>query len=309
MIDIILNLLTDSAFLASIPRFVTPLLLAALGGALCERAGVFNIALEGFILVGAFAAVIGSFASGSSLVGIFCACLGGVLMGLLFAEFSVRQRADAIVVSVALNLLALGLTTFLLRAVIGVSGAFRDPAIVGIDSVTVPGLSQLPFVGPLFTTQSPLFIVALLCVPLLQFMLLRHRFGLRLRAAGEEPDALLAGGVSVTRIRTLALMACGVLCGLAGAQLSISNVNLFVENMSAGRGWIAVVAVLLTRGRPWPLLCIAILFGFTDSLSFRFQGLGLPQQFTDAMPYLMTLLVLVGSSLWIRRRTGAGHRG
>lgn len=309
MIDLILNLLNDSAFVGSIPRFVTPLLLAALGGALCERAGVFNIALEGFILVGAFAAVVGSYASGSSFVGVLSACLGGVLMGLIFAEFSVRQRADAIVVSVALNLLALGVTTFLLRAVIGVSGAFRDTSIVGIDSIDVPGLSQLPFVGPLFSSQSPLFILALVFVPLLQIMLTRHRFGLRLRAAGEQPDALLAGGVSVLRIRTLALMACGALCGLAGAQLSISNVNLFVENMSAGRGWIAVVAVLLTRGRPWPLLFIAVLFGFTDTVSFRFQGLGLPQQFTDAMPYLMTLLALIFSSLWLRRRASAGRRG
>ena len=142
------ELLLDPTFLASVPRFVTPILLAALGGALCERAGVFNIALEGFVLVGAFAAVMGSYASGSAALGLLCAALGGVLMGLLFAEFSVRQGGDAIVVSVALNLLALGATTYLLRALFGIAGAFRDPGIVGLGTFELPALAALPVLGP-----------------------------------------------------------------------------------------------------------------------------------------------------------------
>jgi len=117
---------------------------------------------------------------------------------------------------------------------------------------------------------------------------------------------LLAGGVSPRRVQLAALVICGALCGLGGAQLSIANVNLFVENMSAGRGWIAVVAVLLTRGRPLPVFVIAVIFGVVDSLSFRVQGLGMPQQFTDMMPYLATLLVLVGLSWWRRRQTAVG---
>ncbi len=297
-----LDLLLDPSFAASIPRFVTPILLAALGGALCERAGVFNIALEGFLLMGAFAAVLGSYFSGSPYVGALAAMLAGMALGLVFAEFNLRRGGDSIVVSIAINLLAAGLTTFLLRAIFDVTGAFSDAGIVGFGPVRLPLIEDIPFVGHVLSGQSALFYVALLCVPLMHVFLARHRLGLRIRAAGENAEALRAGGVEPRRIQLLALLACGALCGLGGAQLSIANVNLFVENMSAGRGWIAVVAVLLTRGRPWPLFFIALLFGAVDSLSFRVQGLGLAQQFTDMMPYLATLIVLVALSWWRARR-------
>jgi simple sugar transport system permease protein len=149
--------------------------------------------------------------------------------------------------------------------------------------------------------QSILFYLSLVAVWALHVFFARHRLGLRIRAAGENPAALKAGGVNPLSVQFAALLICGALCGLAGAQLSISNVTLFVENMSAGRGWIAVVAVLLTRGRPWPVFFIALLFGMVDSLSFRVQGLGLAQQFTDMMPYLATLIVLTALSWWRKR--------
>ncbi|MCT8997813.1 ABC transporter permease [Chelativorans intermedius] len=301
-----LELLFDPSFAASVPRFVTPILLAALGGALCERAGVFNIALEGFLLMGAFAAVVGSYFSGSPWLGALAAMLGGVAMGLVFAEFNLRRGGDPIVVSIAINILAAGLTTYLLRAIFDAMGAFSDPAIAGFGPVSIPGLGWLPVLGPVFGGQSPLFYLALVAVPVASLFFARHRLGLRIRAAGENPAGLVAGGVSPRRVRLYALMGCGALCGLGGAQLSIANVNLFVENMSAGRGWIAVVAVLLTRGRPWPLLLIAFIFGTVDSLSFRVQGLGMPQQFTDMMPYLATLAVLITLSWWRRGRTANG---
>jgi len=295
-----LDLLFDPSFAASVPRFVTPILLAALGGALCERAGVFNIALEGFMLTGAFAAVLGAYFFGSPYAGALAAIIAGIAMGLIFAEFNLRRGGDPIVVSIAVNILAAGLTTYLLRSIFDVTGAFNDPAIVGFEAVHIPLLASIPFIGRLFSGQSILFYLALLAVPALHFFFARHRLGLRMRAAGENPAALQAGGVSPSLVQLCALVGCGALCGLAGAQLSIANVNLFVENMSAGRGWIAVVAVLLSRGRPLPLLLIAVVFGVVDSLSFRVQGLGLPQQFTDMMPYLATLVVLVGLS-WLRR--------
>lgn len=297
-----LELLFDPSFAASVPRFVTPILLAALGGALCERAGVFNIALEGFMLTGAFAAVLGAYFAGSPYIGAFAAMLGGVAMGLVFAEFNLRRGGDPIVVSIAVNILAAGLTTYLLRAIFDVTGAFSDPGIVGFEPVDIPLIASIPFIGKLLSGQSILFYVALAAVPAMHFFFARHRLGLRIRAAGENPAALKAGGVNPRGVQLLALIGCGALCGLAGAQLSIANVNLFVENMSAGRGWIAVVAVLLSRGRPLPLFVIAVVFGVVDSLSFRVQGLGLPQQFTDMMPYLATLVVLVGLSWWRRRR-------
>ena len=297
-----LDLLLDPSFAASIPRFVTPILLAALGGALCERAGVFNIALEGFILTGAFAAVLGSYFTGSPSLGAVAAMLAGIGMGLVFAEFSLRRGGDSIVVSIAINILAAGLTTYLLRAIFDVIGAFTDPNIIGFRPVRLPVIESIPVIGPVFSGQSVLFYVALAAVPAIHFFLARHRLGLRIRAAGENPAALETGGVSPRRVQLWSLIGCGALCGLAGAQLSIANVNLFVENMSAGRGWIAVVAVLLTRGRPLPLFAIAIIFGAVDSFSFRVQGLGLAQQFTDMMPYVATLLVLIALSWWRKRQ-------
>ncbi|MEQ9248717.1 MAG: ABC transporter permease [Nitratireductor sp.] len=296
------ELIADPSFAASIPRFVTPILLAALGGALCERAGVFNIALEGFLLVGAFAAVLGAYFSGTPYIGVLTAMVAGMALGVVFAEFNVRRGGDSIVVSIAINLLAAGLTTFFLRAIFDVTGAFSDPAIAGFAPIRLPFIEDVPLLGPILSGQALPFYLALLSVPFLHVFLARHRLGLRIRAAGENPQALRAGGVSPKRVQLLALIACGALCGLGGAQLSIANVNLFVENMSAGRGWIAVVAVLLTRGRPWPLFFIALLFGAVDSLSFRVQGLGLAQQFTDMMPYLATLIVLVALSWWRARR-------
>jgi len=295
-----LDFLLDPAFLASVPRFLTPLLLAALGGAICERAGVFNIGIEGMMLSGAFAAVVGAYFAGSPYVGALTAALAGLAMGVIFAEFNLRRGGDPIVVSIAVNLLAAGLTAFLLRVIFDVTGTFNSPDIAGFRPVHIPVLADIPVLGPLLNGQSPLFYVSLVAVAAAHVFFARHRLGLRIRAAGENPAALKAGGVNPNQVRLMALMLCGALCGLAGAQLSISNVNLFVENMSAGRGWIAVVAVLLTRGRPWPLFFITLLFGVVDSLSVRVQGLGMPQQFTDMMPYLATLVVLTAISWWYR---------
>ena len=227
--------------------------------------------------------------------------MAGIALGLVFAEFNIRRGGDPIVVSIAVNILAAGLTTFLLRAIFHVTGAFNDPAIIGFEPIHIPLVGSIPFVGQLFS-QSILFYVAIFAVPAMHAFFARHRLGLRMRAAGENPAALQAGGGSPGRVQLAALVGCGAFCGLAGAQLSIANVNLFVENMSAGRGWIAVVAVLLSRGRPLPLFLIAVVFGVVDSLSFRVQGFGMPQQFTDMMPYLATLAVLVGLSWWRRRQ-------
>lgn len=299
-----LELFLDPSFVASIPRFVTPILLAALGGALCERAGVFNIGLEGMMLTGAFFAVLGAYFGGSPWLGAVAALVAGAAMGAVFAEFNLRRGGDAIVVSIAVNLLAAGLTTFLLRAIFDVAGAFRGPGIAGFEPIHLPLIADIPVLGPALSGQSALFYLSLLAVVALHVFFVRHRLGLRIRAAGENPVGLTAGGVNPLGVRFVALLMCGALCGLAGAQLSIANVNLFVENMSSGRGWIAVVAVLLTRGRPLPLFLIALLFGAVDSLSFRVQGLGLPQQFTDMMPYLATLVVLTILS-FVRLRRAA----
>lgn len=297
--------LFDAALLNSTFRFVTPILLAALGGALCQRVGIFNIALEGLMLTGAFAAVAGSYFLHSSVLGVGSAVLATALLAGVFALFTIKLGGDEIVTGIAINLLAAGLTVFLLRSLFGVKGAFQDEAIVGLGKIEIPGLRSLPVLGPLLSGHTWIVYLSLVLVFCIQVLLMRHRLGLRLRGVGENPEAALTLGVRVQALQTGTLLAAGALCGLAGAQLSLGNVNLFVEDMSAGRGWMAVVAVMLGRAHPIGVFAASLLFGFTDSLGFRLQGLQLPSQLTEAVPYLATLISLFLVATYRHRRTSS----
>ncbi len=280
----------------------TPVLLAALGGAFTYYSGMFNIAMEGMLLVAAFCAVLGGFFSGSWLVGLLCAVLGSVLVSLLFILFAIVLKTDEFVTGIALNLLAVGATTYALRQIFGTRGAFQDPAIPAIPALNVPGLSTLPVVGPLLFGENLIVYLAVMLVGLAAYVIFRTRYGLRLRAAGHNAQALNTAGVPAARVRAWALVACGVYCGIGGAFLSTGYLQLFGENMSAGRGWIALAAIILVSGNPWGIAVIALLFGFADGLGLLLQGSGLPPQITDTLPYLATLL-----ALWVyaRRRDGA----
>lgn len=298
----------DASLLSSAFRFVTPILLAALGGALCQRAGVFNIALEGLMLTGAFAAVAGSYLFANAGLGVLTAVLASALLAAVFAFFTVTLGSDEIVTGIAVNLLAAGLTVYLLRTLFGVKGAFQDPRIVGLNNLDLVGIERVPVLGPLLSGHTWIVYLSLVLVVAIQLFLFRHRLGLRLRGVGENPEAALTLGVRVSAMQFWTLVVSGALCGLAGAQLSLGNVTLFVENMSAGRGWMAVVAVMLGRGHPVGVLAASFLFGFTDSLGFRLQGLRLPSQFTEMLPYLVTLLSLFLFAVY-RRRTSHPREG
>lgn len=295
--------LFDANLISSILRFVTPILLAALGGLICERAGVFNIALEGMMVTGAFAAVVGSFFTGSPLLGVLLAMLSGMLISLIFAVLAINLKGDMIVLGIATNLMTSGLTVFLLRTIFGVKGAFQDPNLTGLTNINIPILEDVPVLGPLLSGHNLVVYSALALVVAMQLFLFRHKLGLRLRGVGEEPEAAKSLGVSVNNMRYLAILASGVLCGLAGAQLSLGNVTLFVENMSAGRGWIAVAAVMLGQAHPIGVFGASMLFGLSDTISFRLQGMGLASQFTDMVPYVVTLLSLFAIELQRRRKS------
>ncbi|MFI5761055.1 ABC transporter permease [Streptomyces sp. NPDC051563] len=281
----------ETDLLLSVVRALTPILLAALGGAICERAGVFNIGLEGMMLIGCFSAVTTSWFTGSPWLGVLAAALAAAAYSLILAVGTVTLRGDAVVLGVAMNLLALGLTGFLLRTVFGVRGTFDDPALAGL---------------PLIGGQSPLAYLAWAAVALTAFKLSRHVLGLRLRGVGEAPEAAATLGVNPAKYRYGAVLAAGTLCGLAGAQLALGNVTLFSENMTAGRGWIAVVAVMLGRAAPIGVLLAALLFAVAEAVGFRLQGLGLPQQATDAAPYVVTLAALFLTTAG-RRRAARTH--
>lgn len=292
----------DAALFSSALGALTPILLAALAGALCQRAGVFNISLEGTMLVGCFAGVAGSWYSGSVWVGVLTALLAGTAYSLILAVGTVTFAGDAIVLGVAVNLLAVGLTSFLIQTVFGTRGTFSDPSLPGLDPVELPLLRDIPFVGEVLSGHSALVYVSWLAVPALAVLLYRHPVGLRLRGVGERPEAAASLGVAVDRYRYGVILAGGALCGLAGAQLALGNVTLFSENMTAGRGWIAVVAVMLGRALPWGVLAASVLFGLAEAFGFRLQGIGLPQQATDAAPYVVTLLALFVFSARLRSR-------
>jgi simple sugar transport system permease protein len=292
----------DVALLASTVRLVSPILLAALGGLLSERVGIFNVALEGLMLVGAFFAVAGTWWTGNPFVGIGLAVLSAVVLSVVYAVVVVDLGGDAIVAGLALNLLALGLTTYLIRPVFGVQGSFYDPAMPGLPDIHIAFVEDLPVLGPLLSGYSPLVYLAFALAIAFQVWLFRHPWGIRLRAVGEAPAAAASVGIPVRAVRYAALVAAGVLCGLGGAQLSISLVTQFVIGMTAGRGFIALVAVMFGRAHPLGVLAGSVLFGFLYALTLRLQGTGLPPQFVAMLPYLATIVVLVLFAVRERRR-------
>jgi simple sugar transport system permease protein len=286
--------LFDAALLDSVIRASVPILLAAIGGIICERAGVFQISLEGMMLIGAFTGVSISYASGNAYLGVLGAMVSGGVVSLLLAVGNVSRHGDPIVIGVAINLFAVGLTGFLLPQLFdGVRGVFRDDAIVGLGRIEIPLLSDVPVVGEAFFRMTVPGYLAFLLVPALWVVLFRTPLGLRLRGVGERRAAAATRGVPVTRYQYLAVVASGLLAGLAGAQLALGNVVQFAENMSAGRGWIAVVAVLLGRAHPVAVLGACLLFGTAEGLGFRLQGNGMAVQITDALPWVITLVALI----------------
>ncbi|MCS6776147.1 MAG: ABC transporter permease [Chloroherpetonaceae bacterium] len=271
----------------------TPLLLAALGENVSQRAGVVNVGLEGMMLIGAFTATLATLATGTALAGVGMAALAGVLIALLFALFAVKLTANQVVVGVVINLLALGLTGTVYRARFGQTGTSLVTA-------------KLPVIGANLTVLTPAALVAAFG---LWWWLYRTRPGLELRACGEYPAAADAAGVSVGRVRTLAILFCGMMAGIAGAFLSVGEVNTFIENMTDGRGFIALAIVTSGRWNPLGCLIASLVFGFAQALQFQGQALGLqlPYQFFVALPYAVTLCVLMMGGRWSQAPAALGR--
>ena len=280
-----------TALAASTITMAVPLLLAALGEVIAERAGVLNIGLEGMLLAGAFAALVIALPSGSTALGLVGAVLVGAGLGLLLGLFVAYWNASQVVAGTALNLLAAGLTGVAYRAVFGVTGAALT--IPGAPVLALPGLADVPIIGPFFN-QTLIGYAAFVLVPVVALALARTMPGLRLRLVGENPYAAETQGVAVYRVRLVALMLCGMLAAAGGAFLSLAYANTFVEGMSAGRGFIALAIVIVGRRHPVGVLLAALFFGFATALQFHFQAMGLavPFQFFLMLPYVLTLLVL-----------------
>jgi general nucleoside transport system permease protein len=270
------------ALIASSVRLATPLILAAMGGLFSERAGVINIALEGMMLAGAFTAAAVTWRTGSPWFGMAGAVLAGLAIALVHAVACIRYKADHVVTGTALNILMTGLPAFL-------SGAFFR------SSGSTP---QLP--KEQLLPQAPI-VMAFAAVPLVWYVLYRTPFGLRLRSVGENPEAADAAGVSVSGVQYAGVLLSGVLAAIGGAYLSIGQSSLFTRNMTSGRGFIALAALIFGKWRPAPTLFACLLFGFTEAVTIQMQGVvklpsgeDLPVQFIQMVPYILTIVVLAG---------------
>ena len=293
------SILTLSLVFSTI-RLATPLVWAAIGGLYSERAGVINIALEGLMLAGAFTAAAVTFYTHSPWAGVGAAMMAGAFFALLLAVVCIRFKANEVVAGTGINILFLGLPAVLSAALFLSSGS--TPQIP--QEELLPTLSQLLPIAPrwrILTDVSVISFLAMLVVGLTSYVLYWTPFGLRLRSVGENPEAADAAGIRVNRIRYTGVVLSGVLAGVAGAYLSIGQSSLFTRNMTAGRGFIALAALIFGKWRPVQTMLACVLFGFADALTIQMQGVvklpsgeDVPVQFIQMIPYIVTIVVLAG---------------
>ena len=302
----------DIAVLDGTVRLATPLLLACLAGLFSERAGIFDIGLEGKMLISAFLAAAVSFTSGSVWIGMFAGIFASVLLSLLHGLASITFRGNQLISGVAINFFASGITVVAAQSWFGQGG--RTPSLSGdarFESIQFPGAltrirdinkADLPMkvYSELLSGHTIIVYMCILIVPLVWWVLYRTRFGLRLRAVGENPGAVDTAGISVVRMRYMAVIICGVLCGMAGAYLSTGLQAGFVREMTAGRGYIALAALIFAKWKPWSALGATLLFGYLQALAIRPDileraiGIRVQTQVLDALPYILTVIVLAG---------------
>jgi ABC-type uncharacterized transport system permease subunit len=269
------------SFLTQMLRIAIPYLFAATGGVIAERSGIISLELEGLMLTGAFTATLGAYYSGSPWAGVLCGILGGLGFGLLHAIATIRYRADQVVVGIAINLLAVGVTRFFLK--LAFASSSNSPRINGFST----SLSARGF-------DNPLLWMGLLAAPVLAFVLYRTRFGLRVRAVGEHPDAAESVGIHVARVRYVAVALSGMLAGLGGVYLALDQ-HQFTDQMTSGRGFIAVAAVIFGRWDPLRAALACLLFAAAETLQIQLQGNHLiASQFIEMIPYLLTIVALAG---------------
>lgn len=305
MFDLLSDLITVSD---STLRLATPLLLACLAGLFSERAGIFDIGLEGKMLAAAFFSAALAAVTGSVWLGLLAGIAASLALSLLHGLASITFRGNQLISGVAINFLAAGMTVLIAQSWFKQGG--RTPSLFGggrFTEITLPfaeTLGAVPVLGPIYrdliSGHSILVYVSLLMVPLTWWVLYRTRFGLRLRAVGEAPEAVDTAGVSVVGLRFAAVMICGVLCGIAGAYMATGLQAGFVKDMTAGRGYIALAALIFAKWRPWYALYSCLLFGFLQAIALRpdliekYLGFEVQVQLLDALPYILTVVILAG---------------
>ena len=286
MLDIV------SGFLEAMVRMACPIMLASLGALFTARSGIINFAMEGIMIMGAFFGVYGSYLSGNPWVGALLGMLGGLTAAVVLGVMSITVKVDQVVAGTGINVLFLGLTSYLCTELYP-NG--QPSSVEAFQSVEIPVLSSLPVIG-VFFQQNMLVYLAFLLVPLIWYLLNRTTFGLCLRSVGEQPHAADSLGINVNRMRYIAILLAGILGGLGGAALSLGQVSVFMENMTSGRGYVAWSAVTVGKWNPIGIMGASLLFGGAEAVQLRLQALGIeiPQQFFQMLPYLLTMVVLAG---------------
>lgn len=292
--DELINQTAWVAFLAAALRCAVPVAFAALGAMLAERSGVYNVGLEGSILVGAFAAAAFTFYTGSPWLGVAAGLAAGVVLGLVQALLTVTLRSDQLVAGIAVNLFCAGLTAFLGRVVFGEKPG--STTLAGLAPLALPGLSELPLLGPSLFSLDGLAYLLLVVTCVIAWLVYRTHVGLALRTTGESPRAADSAGVPVHKVRTMAVIASSALAALGGAHLALAQIHIFAENMSGGRGFLALALVILGRWNPWGALLAALFFGLCEAaqLSLQFTHPTVPYQLFLMLPYLASIAALVG---------------
>jgi simple sugar transport system permease protein len=275
-------------------RLSTPVLFAALGENIAERSGVLNLGLEGMMLMGAFAGFIGTYFTGNVFIGLLLAIIGPTIMATLMAFLSVNLRTNQLVAGLAIWLLGVGLTALLYRLIFGV--VTIAPRINEILPIDIPIISHIPVVGSIFFNYDPMVYLAFLLVPLTHIFLFRTNLGLKIRTVGENPRQADALGVNVYKIRYLAVIIGGALAGIGGAYFALVTTGYFLENITAGQGWIALAVVIFGRWKPFYVLAGSVIFGMVDSFQLGLQAIGtaIPSQFLLMLPYILPIVILAG---------------
>lgn len=288
--DSILSVFSGGILLLTL-RLAIPIILASVGETFCERSGVMNLGIEGMMLMGAISGVIGSYATGNPWLGMLFALVTGGLLGFIYAVICIRFKADQVVSGIGINMLASGLTIVMVHVIWKRDG--MSDTVAQIENITVPYLKNIPVIGSLFSNQSPFIYITLIIVAVGWYIMYKTKAGLRLRAIGDHPQAAETVGINVTLYRYICVTLCGLLAGMAGSYLSIVQNNLFVQEMVAGRGFMAIAANIFGGWNPVGSMVASLIFAFAQALRLNLSDLNIPDQFIQMLPYVLTLIVLI----------------
>lgn len=301
--SIVFRSIFSSEFIYMWIRVATPILLPALGAAICNQAGVVNLGLEGIMLISALAGVIGSAFSGNLLIGCLSGMAAAVLVSLVFAYFHLNLKADAVLCGTAINTFASGATVLALVIITGQKGTSSALKSLSYPAVRIPLIEKIPVLGKIVSGHNLVTYIALASIVAVWFLLYKTPLGLRIRAVGENPEATLSVGINVRRIRYIAIVLCGILSSFGGMYMSMAYLGVFTRDMVAGRGFIALAAAAMGQSTPLGVFLSSMLFALFDGISNTLQLFSIPSQFIDMLPYVATIAGLTFYSIRKAKRS------